>query len=151
MPETATALLWSIQSWEFQLLKCLAGKGIFLKSKGQLELPPCMPLLLISARMPKQIPIVDPLDCSVRNFISSIYSKSSSDDAAIIDANQINSLLSSNKNVEALKLFLSSSPTGVKDPASKKAARDLGRIHSRQSVAVLVLVCLCLFNFIWVF
>ena len=50
------------------------------------------------------------------------------DDAAIIDANQINSLLSSNKNVDALKLFLSSSPTGVKDPASKKAARDLGKI-----------------------
>lgn len=41
---------------------------------------------LISLRSSdKQIPIVDPLDCSVRNFISSIYSKSSSDDAAIID------------------------------------------------------------------
>lgn len=41
---------------------------------------------LISLRSSdKQIPIVDPLDCSVRNFISSIYSKSLSDDAAIID------------------------------------------------------------------
>ncbi len=33
----------------------------------------------------KQLPIVDPLDCSIRNFLSTIYSKTSSDDAAIID------------------------------------------------------------------
>ena len=45
--------------------------------------------------------------------------------SSTIDTNQINSLLSSNKNVDALKLFLSSSPTLIKDPAAKKATRDL--------------------------
>ena len=39
--------------------------------------------------------------------------------------NQINSLLNSNKNVEALKLFLSGSPLGNKDPAAKKSSLDL--------------------------
>lgn len=47
------------------------------------------------------------------------------DSSSVFDTNEINSLLNSNKNVEALKLFLSSSPTGVKDPAAKKATRDL--------------------------
>jgi len=41
------------------------------------------------------------------------------------DENQINSLLNSNKSVEALKLFLSGSPLGKKDPAAKKSALDL--------------------------
>ena len=46
-------------------------------------------------------------------------------DTGSTDENQINSLLNSNKNVEALKLFLSGSPLGSKDPAKKQAALDL--------------------------
>ncbi len=33
----------------------------------------------------KQLPVVDPLVCSIKNFLSSIYSKSSSDEVALID------------------------------------------------------------------
>ena len=42
-----------------------------------------------------------------------------------LDTNEINSLLNSNKGVEALKLFLASSPTGLKDESSKKSTREL--------------------------
>ena len=44
-----------------------------------------------------------------------------------LDFNQLNSLLNSNKNVEALKQFLSSSPAGVKDPETKTKIRDLAQ------------------------
>ena len=44
-----------------------------------------------------------------------------------LDFNQLNSLLNSNKNVEALKQFLSSSPAGVKDPDTKTKIRDLAQ------------------------
>ena len=44
-----------------------------------------------------------------------------------LDFNQLNSLLSSNKNVEALKLFLASSPVGIKDPDTKSKVRDLAQ------------------------
>ena len=44
-----------------------------------------------------------------------------------LDFNQLNSLLNSNKNVEALKQFLSSSPVGVKDPDTKTKIRDLAQ------------------------
>eukprot|EP00091_Calanus_sinicus_P018196 TRINITY_DN4081_c0_g1_i1.p1 TRINITY_DN4081_c0_g1~~TRINITY_DN4081_c0_g1_i1.p1 ORF type:complete len:176 (+),score=67.74 TRINITY_DN4081_c0_g1_i1:76-603(+) len=46
-------------------------------------------------------------------------------DTGSTDDNQINSLLNSNKNVEALKLFLSGTPLNNKDPAAKKSALDL--------------------------
>ena len=41
---------------------------------------------LISLRtFDKQLPVVDPLVCSVKNFLGSIYSKSSLDETALID------------------------------------------------------------------
>merc|ERR1711915_923554 len=46
-------------------------------------------------------------------------------DTGSTDVNQINSLLNSNKNVDALKLFLSSSPLGKKDPNAKKTTLEL--------------------------
>ena len=47
------------------------------------------------------------------------------DTSSAFDTDAITSLLSSNKNVEALKLFLSSSPAGLKDSGLKQSARDL--------------------------
>ena len=47
------------------------------------------------------------------------------DTSSVLDTNQITSLLSSNKHVDALQLFLSSSPAGIKDPGMKQTARDL--------------------------
>ena len=47
------------------------------------------------------------------------------DTSSAFDTAQITSLLNSNKNVEALKLFLSSSPAGLKDSGMKQSARDL--------------------------
>ena len=47
------------------------------------------------------------------------------DTSGAFDTDAITSLLSSNKNVEALKLFLSSSPAGLKDSGLKQSARDL--------------------------
>ena len=44
-----------------------------------------------------------------------------------LDFNQLNSLLNSNKNVEALKLFLAGSPVGIKDPDTKSKVRDLAQ------------------------
>ncbi len=45
-----------------------------------------LPNYLISLRSTeKQLPIVDPLECSIKNFISSIHSKASSDEVALID------------------------------------------------------------------
>ena len=44
-----------------------------------------------------------------------------------LDFNQLNSLLNSNKNVEALKLFLAGSPVGIKDPDTKNKVRDLAQ------------------------
>eukprot|EP00092_Neocalanus_flemingeri_P030400 GFUD01033000.1.p1 GENE.GFUD01033000.1~~GFUD01033000.1.p1 ORF type:complete len:152 (-),score=43.30 GFUD01033000.1:201-656(-) len=46
-------------------------------------------------------------------------------DTGTTDNNQITSLLNANKNAEALKLFLSGSPLGHKDPAEKKTALEL--------------------------
>lgn len=42
-----------------------------------------------------------------------------------VDTDQVNSLLGSNKNVDALKTFLSGSPDAAKDPAVKKNYLDL--------------------------
>ena len=45
-----------------------------------------LPNYLISLRTSDvQVPVMDPLVCSIKNFISSIYSKSSSDETALID------------------------------------------------------------------
>ena len=44
-----------------------------------------------------------------------------------LDFNQLNSLLNSNKNVEALKLLLAGSPVGIKDPDTKSKVRDLAQ------------------------
>ena len=44
-----------------------------------------------------------------------------------LDFNQLNSLLNSNKNVEALKQFLSSSPAGIKEPETKSKIRELAQ------------------------
>merc|ERR1712183_608986 len=42
-----------------------------------------------------------------------------------VDTDQVNSLLGANKNVDALKTFLSGSPDAAKDPAVKKNYLDL--------------------------
>ena len=47
------------------------------------------------------------------------------DNSSKLDTNQINNLMNSNKNVEALKLFLESTPTGIKDPVAKKSVREM--------------------------
>ena len=44
-----------------------------------------------------------------------------------LDFSQLNSLLNSNKNVEALKLLLAGSPVGIKDPDTKSKVRDLAQ------------------------
>ena len=45
-----------------------------------------LPDYLISLRTTdNQLPVVDPLECSIKNFISTIHSKASSDEVAIID------------------------------------------------------------------
>ena len=48
-----------------------------------------MPNYLISLCSPeKKLPVMDPLVCSIKNFISSIYSKTKSDEVALIDGMQ---------------------------------------------------------------
>merc|ERR1711936_1075458 len=53
-----------------------------------------------------------------------------------VDTDQVNSLLGANKNVDALKTFLSGSPDAAKDPAVKKNYLDLAgcprRSHQRR-------------------
>ena len=45
-----------------------------------------LPDYLISLRTEEnQIPMVDPLECSIKNFISTIYSKTCSDEVAVVD------------------------------------------------------------------
>ena len=45
-----------------------------------------LPNYLISLRSSKdQLPVKDPLVCSIKNFISTIHSKTSSDEVALID------------------------------------------------------------------
>ena len=74
----------------------------------------------------------DNLNREFRKFDVDLYNEDNykeeldnDDSSSKLDINQINNLLSSNKNVDALKLFLTSSPTSSKDPGSKKTVREL--------------------------